>query len=80
MQEVTFRANINVPNMNFRILIIITTVLVYVDVRTVLCCFGLCLCNFEMLKEFICSCHFWDFVAIYSNVVFARDGAFSFLS
>ena len=41
MPRVTFRTNINVPNITPVILIITINVFVYVDVCAVLCCFGL---------------------------------------
>ena len=40
MPRVTFRTNINVPNITLVILIITINVFVYVNVCAVLCCFG----------------------------------------
>ena len=74
MPRVTFRTNINVPNITLVILIITINVFVYVDVCAALCCFGLCLCSLaeRMLKESICSCHLCH--PVYRNFVLARDG------
>ena len=74
MPWVIFRTNINVTNINLVILIIIINVLVYMDVYAVLCCLGLCLSSLAMLKEFIRCYYLCESVAIYGNVVFARDG------
>ena len=74
MPRVTFRTNINVPNITLVILIITINVFVNVDVCAALCCSGLCLCSLaeRMLKESICSCHLCH--PVYRNFVFARDG------
>ena len=74
MPRVTFRTNINVPNITLVILIITINVFVYVDVCAVLCCFGLFLYSLaeRMPKESICSCHLCHLSN--RNFVFARDG------
>lgn len=71
---VTFRTNINIPNINLVILIITINMSVCVEGCVILCSLGLCLCSLVLSKEFICSCHLWGSVAIYRNIVFAQDG------